>query len=109
MDIECCLKNRKVTCSPRHISIEVHVSKNYQKPKHTFLFPFVGLQSFHSYIIVCMFMKCKLIMHTTKGYVFKVACNECSAKMKKCLVCGELITEKVVIIISTSWKILILP
>ena len=30
-----------------------------------------------------------------KSNVFKVACNECSAKMKKCLKCGELITEKV--------------
>ena len=62
-----------------------------------FYFLLLG-SSFHSYIIVCVFMMCKLIMHTTKGYVFKVACNECSAKMKKCLICGELITEKVVII-----------
>ena len=63
------------------------------------LFQFLLLgSSFHSYIIVCVFMMCKLIMHTTKGYVFKVACNECSAKMKKCLICGELITEKVIII-----------
>ena len=51
--------------------------------------------SFHSYIIVCY--DCKLIMHSENMYVSKVACNECSAKMKKCLVCGELITEKVTI------------
>ena len=43
LDIEY-LNNRKVTWPSWHIQIEANESKNYQKPKHTFLIPFVGLQ-----------------------------------------------------------------
>ena len=36
-------------------------------------------------------------MNPILSFLFpKVACNECSVKMKKCLLCGESIIEKVI-------------